>query len=52
MGPFRALWAHKGPILVKKLIILMKTHKIINKKIKIVNLGILKVKTWFDDKEY
>ena len=46
------LWAHKGPILIKKLIILMKNHKIINKNIKIVNLGILKVKTWFGDKDY
>ena len=27
----------------------MKNHKIINKDIKIVNLGILKVKTWFGD---
>ena len=44
------LWAHKGPILVKKLIILIKNHKIINKNIKIVNLEILKVKTWFGDK--
>ena len=29
----------------------MKIHKIINKNIKIVNLGILKVKTWFGDKD-
>ena len=42
---------HKGPILFKKLIILIKDHKIINKHIKIVNLGILKVKTWFGDKD-
>ena len=30
----------------------MKNHKIINKDIKIVNLEILKVKTWFGDKDY
>ena len=42
----------KGPILLKKLIILIKNHKIINKNIKIVNLEILKVKTWFGDKYY
>ena len=29
----------------------MKNHRIINKNIKIVNLEILKVKTWFDDKD-
>ena len=29
----------------------MKNHKIINKNIKIVNLEILKVKTWFGDKD-
>ena len=29
----------------------MKNHKTINKKIKVVNLGILKIKTWFDDKD-
>ena len=52
MGPYRALWAHKGPILVKKLIILIKNHKIINKNIKVVNLEILKVKMWFGDKDY
>ena len=45
------LWAHKGPILIKKLIILMKSHKIMHKNIKIVNLEILKVKTWFGDKD-
>ena len=43
MGPYRALWAHKGSIFVKKLIILIKNDKIINKNIKIVNLGILKI---------
>ena len=51
MGPYRALWAHKGPILVKKLIISIKNHEIINKNIKIVNLEILKVKTWFWNKD-
>ena len=57
MGPYGplwalwALWAHMGPILVKKLIILIKNHEIINKNIKIVNLEILKVKTWFGDKD-
>ena len=40
-----------GPILVKKSLILTRNHKIINKHIKIVNLGILKVKTWFGDKD-
>ena len=29
----------------------MKDHKIMNKNIKIVNLEILKVKAWFDDKD-
>ena len=29
----------------------MKDHKIINKHIKVVNLEILKVKTWFGDKD-
>ena len=38
-------------ILLKKLIILMKNHKSINKNIKIVNLEILKGKTWFGDKD-
>ena len=40
-----------GPILLKKLLILMKNHKIINKNIEIVNLEILKIKTWFGDKD-
>ena len=48
LGP---IWAHMGPLLFKKLIILMKNHKFINKNIKVVNLGILKVKTWFGDKD-
>ena len=30
----------------------MKNDKIINKNIKAVSLGILKVKTWFGDKDY
>ena len=38
MGPYRALWAHMGPILLKKSLILVKNHKIINENIKIVNL--------------
>ena len=29
----------------------MKNHKINNKDMKIVNLGILKVNTWFGDKD-
>ena len=29
----------------------MKNDKIINKNIKIVNLGIFKMKTWFGDKD-
>ena len=49
--PIGPLWAHKGPILGKKLIILIKNHKIINRNIKIVNLEILKVKTWFWNKD-
>ena len=40
-----------GPILLKKLLILMKSDKIINKNIKVVKLEILKVKTWFCDKD-
>ena len=48
IGP---LWAHKGTILFQKLIVLMKNYTIINKDIKIVNLEILKVKTWFGDKD-
>ena len=43
--------AHKGPILLRKLIILIENHKIINKNLKIVNLEILKVRTWFGDKD-
>ena len=40
-----------GPILLKKLIILIKNDKIINKNIKVVKLEILKVKTWFWNKD-
>ena len=36
---------------VKKILILMKNHKINNKNINIVSLEILKVKTWFGDKD-
>ena len=60
-GPIGPLWAHKGPygpirvlmgpMLLKKILILMKNHKIINKNIKIVNLEILKVETWFWNKD-
>ena len=52
-------WAFYGPILLTEFIsqIFQKTnnfdenHKIINKRIKVVNLEILKVKTWFCDKD-
>ena len=48
-----------GPLLLTEFIsqIFQKTnnfnenHKIINKNIKVVNLEILKVKTWFGDKD-
>ena len=53
-GPIGPLWAHRalmGPILFKKSLIWMKNHKIIDKNIKVVNLEILKVKTWFCDKD-
>ena len=49
-----SIWAHRAlmdPILLEKSLTLMKNHKIINKSIKIVNLEILKVKTWFGDKD-
>ena len=51
MGPYGPIRAHMGPILFKKLLSLIKNHKTINKNIKIVNLEILKVKTWFGDKD-
>ena len=50
-GPYGPIRAHMGPNLFKKLLILVKNHEIINKIMKIVNLGILKVKTWFGDKD-
>ena len=50
-GPYGPLWAHMGPILLRKSLILMKNHKIINKNIEVVKLEILKVKTWFGDKD-
>ena len=40
-----------GPILLRKLIFLIKNHKIVNKNIEVVKLEILKVKTWFCDKD-
>ena len=40
-----------GPDFIKKTLILTKNHKIINKNIKVVKLKILKVKTWFCDKD-
>ena len=40
-----------GPILIKEILVLIKNHKLINKNLKIVNLEILKVKTWFGDKD-
>ena len=43
--------AHMGPVLLKKLLISLKNYKIINKDIKAVKLEILKVKTWFCDKD-
>ena len=51
VDPKRSDRALMGPIWLKKLIISMKNHKSINKNIKIVNLEILKVKTWFGDKD-
>ena len=48
------LWAHRalmGPILLKKSLILIKNHKVINKNIEVVKLKILKVKTWFWNKD-
>ena len=50
-GPYGPIRALMGPILFKKLLILMKNHEIHDKNIKIVNLEILKVKTWFGDKD-
>ena len=39
------------PSLLKKSLILMKNHKIINRNIEVVKLEILKIKTWFCDKD-
>ena len=50
-GGIIAVTATAGPILVKKLKILIKKDKIINKNIKVVKLEILKVKTWFWNKD-
>ena len=36
-------------ILFKRLLISMKKHEVMNRNIKLVNLEILKVKTWFGD---
>ena len=44
MGPY-------GPDFVTKNINFNENHKIINKNVKVVNLGILKVRTWFCDKD-
>ena len=51
MVPYGPIWALMGPVFFKKLIILIKNHKNINKNIKVVNLVIVKVKTWFGDKD-
>ena len=40
-----------GQILLKRSLILMKNHKIINKNIKGVKSEKIKVKTWFGDKD-
>ena len=40
-----------GPILLKKLIILINNPKIINKSIEVVKLAILNVKAGFGDKD-
>ena len=40
-----------GPIFIKKSLILIKSHKIINKNIQVVKLEILKVKMWFWNKD-
>ena len=51
MGPYGPIRALMGPILLNKLLILIKSHKIINKDIEVVKLEILKVKTWFCDRD-
>ena len=53
-GPIGPSWAHMGPYgpdFILKLLSLIKYNKIINKNIKVVKLKILKVKTWFGDKD-
>ena len=50
-GPIGPLWAHMGPILLKKSLIFIKKHEIINENIEVVKLRILKVKTWFWNKD-
>ena len=40
-----------GPILLKRTLILMKNHKIMNKDIKGVKSEKIKIKTWFGDKD-
>ena len=58
MDPYGPLWAHKGPygpiwarFCLKNHYVLMKKHEIINQNIEVVQLEIVKVKTWFGDKE-
>ena len=65
MGPYGPIWALMGPygpekskrirkkigLLIKKSLILIKHNKMINKNIEVVKLEILKVKTWFGDKD-
>jgi len=53
-GPVEKVGIHKGPYgpnFVKQNINLDENHKIKDKNKKIVNLEILKVKTWFGDKD-
>ena len=45
---FLNLWSQEE---VRKSLILIKNHKIINKNIEVVKLEILKVKTWFWNKD-
>ena len=51
MGPYGPIEIPKDTILLKIMLILIKNHEIINKDIKVVKLGFLKVKTWFGDKD-
>ena len=50
-GPIGPLWAHMGPILLKKSIFLMKNNKIVNKHIKGIESEKIKIKTMFFDKD-